>query len=114
MYLGWKKERPALKRGVESLTEDYLPTKANPNIYYWYYGTQTLHHFGGEPWDKWNLRIRDILVDTQENQGHAAGSWRPAGPHSEAGGRIYMTSLSICTLEVYYRHLPIFRQIKLD
>jgi len=25
-----------------------------------------------------------------------------------------MTSLAVCCLEVYYRHLPIFRQIDLD
>ena len=113
MYLGWTKDEPGLVRGVETLAEDFLPTDDAPNIYYWYYGTQVMHHYGGEEWEKWNGRMRDILVNTQERKGHEAGSWDPRGDHASAGGRIYMTSLAVCSLEVYYRHLPIFRQIKL-
>jgi hypothetical protein len=115
MYLGWnKKQRPALSRGAQLLVRRSLPNKHVPNIYYWYYATQTMHHFGGEEWETWNLHMRDVLTSTQETSGHAAGSWAPRGDHAAAGGRIYMTSLAVCTLEVYYRHLPIFRQIKLD
>ena len=58
--------------------------------------------------------MRDVLVATQQTDGHAAGSWSPVGPLTSQGGRIYMTSLAICCLEVYYRHLPIFRQIDLE
>ena len=54
--------------------------------------------------------MRDVLVDTQEKRPQA-GSWEPRGEHASAGGRVYMTSLAVCSLEVYYRHLPIFRQI---
>jgi hypothetical protein len=113
MYLGWQKDRPGLVNGVEFLTQNHLPSNNNPNIYYWYYGTQVMHHYGGREWDEWNTRMRDILVQSQERGGHAAGSWSPRGDHAGAGGRIYMTSLATCTLEVYYRHLPIFRQIEL-
>jgi hypothetical protein len=114
MYLGWNKSNPALGRGVRWLGESFPPEHDRPNIYYWYYATQSLHHFGGPEWDEWNLRMRDVLVDTQETQGHRAGSWAPRGEHAGAGGRIYMTSLAICSLEVYYRHLPIFKRIELD
>lgn len=115
MYLGWnKKQKPALSRGAQLLVRRSLPNKHDPNIYYWYYATQTMHHFGGEEWETWNVQMRDVLTSTQETGGHAAGSWTPRGDHAAAGGRIYMTSLAVCTLEVYYRHLPIFRQIKLD
>jgi hypothetical protein len=27
---------------------------------------------------------------------------------------VYMTSLAVCTLEVYYRHLPIFRRVDVE
>jgi hypothetical protein len=114
MYLGWNKSNPAVEDGVRWLLENHPPEHDRPNIYYWYYATQTMHHFGGPEWDEWNLRMRDVLVDTQETQGHAAGSWRPRGDHASAGGRIYMTSLAVCSLEVYYRHLPIFKRIELD
>jgi hypothetical protein len=113
MYLGWTKDRPGLVNGVEYLAQNHLPSNSNPNIYYWYYGTQVMHHYGGPEWEEWNTRMRDILVQSQERSGHAAGSWNPRGDHAGAGGRIYMTSLATCTLEVYYRHLPIFRQIEL-
>jgi hypothetical protein len=114
MYLGWSRNELGLTRGTEYLVESNLPRADQPNIYYWYYGTQTLHHVGGRDFEKWNTRMRDIMVTTQETGGHRAGSWDPRGEHANVGGRIYMTSLSICTLEVYYRHLPIFRQIELD
>jgi hypothetical protein len=32
-------------------------------------------------------------------------------PHGNAGGRIYQTALSILTLEIYYRHLPLYRRL---
>jgi hypothetical protein len=72
-----------------------------------------MHHLGGAEWEQWNLRMRDLLVNSQEKAGHVAGSWTPRGVHSSEGGRIYMTSLALCTLEVYYRHLPIFKQLEL-
>ncbi len=113
MYLGWKKSNPNLGRGVRWLVDENLPTERTPNIYYLYYGTQAVHHFGGEEWDKWNAQMRDLLVSSQEKSGHVVGSWAPRDQHAYAGGRIYQTSLSICCLEVYYRHLPIFKQIEL-
>lgn len=113
LYLGWTKERPGLNQGVSWLATSHLPSERQANIYYWYYGTQLLHHYGGPDWEDWNVRMRDILTNSQETSGHAAGSWSPRGQHASPGGRIYMTSLSVCTLEVYYRHLPIFRQIEL-
>ncbi|HND54757.1 MAG TPA: terpene cyclase/mutase family protein, partial [Pirellulaceae bacterium] len=116
MYLGWKKDNPGLVRGVETLLENHLPKKNEPsNVYYWYYGTQVFHHYGGEPWRKWNQRMRDLLVESQVLNGPNAGSWNPDGDRwGAAGGRIFMTSLCTCSLEVYYRHAPIYRQIKLD
>lgn len=114
MYLGWELDNPSLITGVQSLVDDHLPRERDPNIYYWYYATQALHHVGGASWEKWNSRMREILVESQERQGHEAGSWAPRGEHAPAGGRIYMTALAICSLEVYYRHLPIFRQLQLE
>jgi hypothetical protein len=114
MYQGWTKDRPALVRGVRWLSENHRPSALETNIYYWYYATQVMHHYGGPEWENWNLRMRDILVSMQETRGHVAGSWRPKGDYSDEGGRIYMTALAVCTLEVYYRHLPLFRRIELE
>jgi hypothetical protein len=114
IYLGWTKDMPALVEGVQYLADDHMPDANDPHMYYWYYATQTFHHVGGTLWERWNLKMRDVLVNTQEKEGRHAGSWAPRGGHASAGGRVYMTSLAVCTLEVYYRHLPIFRQIDVD
>ena len=78
------------------------------DLYYWYYATQVMHHWGGQPWAAWNRRMRDALVTTQEIAGHEAGSWDPITPHGHQAGRLYMTALACCTLEVYYRHAPLY------
>jgi hypothetical protein len=114
IYLGWKKDMPGLENGIDWLVSEHLPRRERPDIYYWYYGTQTMHHYGGPKWEQWNLAMRDILVSTQEKAGKNAGSWPPMDNHSQTGGRIYTTSLAVCTLEVYYRHLPVFKQIELE
>ncbi len=113
MYLGWQRDSGGLRSGVDYLVRDHLPEPGNWNIYYWYYGTQALHHYGGSEWDAWNARMRDVLVYSQETKGRHAGSWAPRGAFSDAGGRLYITSLAVCTLEVYYRHLPLFRTTQL-
>lgn len=109
MYLGWDHKQEGLQKGVAFLDK----TKPQPNnMYYNYYATQVMHHWGGEEWTRWNNVMRDRLTTTQHqlNRGHSAGSWDPADPHGGAGGRHYMTCLCVMTLEVYYRHLPIYQR----
>ncbi|MBC8868987.1 MAG: hypothetical protein H8E44_06190 [Planctomycetes bacterium] len=102
MYLGWPSDRTALKEGVEYLSAQG-PSKTD--MYYNYYATQVMFQYGGEHWDKWNAKLRDLLVNKQDKAGPAQGSWHFAGGHGAArGGRIYNTSLATMILEVYYRH----------
>ena len=115
-YLGWPQNHPGMRAGSRFLVRNWLPRADQANIYYWYYATQVMHHLGGRRWETWNQSMRDTLVAMQEKQGHMAGSWSPVGGaignhDTQAGGRMYMTSLAVCTLEVYYRHLPIYRKI---
>jgi hypothetical protein len=108
MYMGWKREHPPLIAGVEALSK----RKPDPkNAYFNYYATQVLHQFEGPLWDEWNRQMRDHLVSTQDKKGHQAGSWMIEAPgHDiEAGGRLYITALNCLTLEVYYRHLPLYK-----
>jgi len=105
MYLGWKKDEPALQRGVERLgNKGPIPN----NMYFNYYATQVMRQHGGPLWDKWNVKMRDSLVDSQSKQGHMKGSWHMAGGHGSSGGRLYNTSMAAMILEVYYRHMPIY------
>lgn len=116
MYLGWTMQDPGLRLGMEQLADEHPPDERDGNIYYWYYATQAMHHAGGSLWHRWNRHMREILVRTQEQRGHLAGSWTPRENqnHDVTGGRLYATALATCILEVYYRHAPIFRQIHLD
>jgi hypothetical protein len=109
MYLGWKKENPSLERGVRQLSE-WGPVKGD--MYYDYYATQVMRHWEGELWEKWNSMMRDQLVNSQATVGHEAGSWYfKGGDHgADRGGRLYCTAMATMILEVYYRHLPIYRR----
>ena len=102
--------RPRLRSGVDYLLAN-LPDWDKRNVYYWYYATQVCHHMEGEDWQKWNEVMRQLLPEHQEKRGGERGSWDPNGDRwGDAGGRLYVTCLSLYTLEVYYRHLPIYRQ----
>jgi hypothetical protein len=108
-YLGWPRDDPRLNAGVEYLVAN-LPEWNKRNVYYWYYATQVLHHMEGKPWRAWNDEMKVLLPAHQEKRGRERGSWDPKGDRwGDAGGRLYVTCLSILSLEVYYRHLPMYR-----
>jgi hypothetical protein len=107
MYTGWPRDYDPVRRGVEYL-DSLGPSK--DNMYFNYYATQVMHHFGGEPWLRWNPVMRDYLVATQSKQGNEAGSWHFSGGHGDVGGRLYNTAMAVMTLEVYYRHMPLYTE----
>ncbi|HEX4130838.1 MAG TPA: prenyltransferase/squalene oxidase repeat-containing protein [Pirellulales bacterium] len=107
MFTGWPRSNPALVRGVKFLSSR---GPSPDDIYFNYYATQVLHHWGGAEWIAWNQQMRDQLVDSQSRNGHESGSWFFEDKHQAAagGGRLYTTCMAIMTLEVYYRYLPIY------
>ncbi len=109
MYLGWEHDDPRLQTGVRYLLEN-LPVWSEQNVYYWYYATQVMHHTEGSPWRTWNEQMRKLLPEKQVRRGRERGSWDPADDRwGGDGGRLYVTCLSLYTLEVYYRHLPLYQ-----
>ncbi|MCI0342836.1 MAG: HEAT repeat domain-containing protein [Planctomycetales bacterium] len=120
LYLGEKPGDAALAASARRIaaetpswhrsTESKLHT-----VYYWYYGTLALFQWGGEPWADWNRELKSALIPNQRKDGHAAGSWDPAESWlSRFGGRLYATTLNILNLEVYYRYLPIYRDLGVE
>jgi hypothetical protein len=109
-YLGWTKDDPRLVKGCDILSRQPISAELNErSYYYWYYATQALHHFGGEPWRKWNAAMREVLPALQVRDGREKGSWPSQNDeHASAGGRLYTTCFAIYCLEVYYRHLPLY------
>ena len=98
-------------RGIERLTR-WEPSF--DDMYFNYYATQVLHHQEGPAWSAWNDRLRKHLVASQATSGHEAGSWHFADPHTDPGGRLCDTALSLLILEVYYRHLPLYGLTAID
>jgi hypothetical protein len=116
MYLGWGPRSPGLIKGIE-LLEQRPPSDRDRRMYYYYYATQVVHHMGGAAWEKWNPKMRDMLIAAQDQgndpaKAHQKGSWSSVGwdVGGWGGGRLMMTSLSLLTLEVYYRFLPLYRR----
>jgi hypothetical protein len=125
LYAGSNRDDAEIRQGADHLL-DNLPRIGTPDnqaligtvdnpmrdTYYWYYATQVMFHMGGEYWEAWNERLHPLLVDTQTPSGYFAGSWNPLSPVADKwgpqGGRLYVTALNLLSLEVYYRHLPIY------
>ena len=102
-HFGWDKNHEALQRAMETMAKD---GPAKNNLYRDYYAAQFMFQMTGakgEMWEKWNTAMRDGLVNTQDQTGHQAGSWKSG--YRE--GRLMNTCLSTLILEVYYRHMLI-------
>ena len=74
----------------------------------------------GKAWEKWNAVLKDVITTNQIKIGKMEGSWPPTNPkgadheYGEKAGRLFVTCMCILTLEAYYRHLPIYRQVDLS
>ncbi len=116
MYLGWRRSQPEMMAGADYLLqhppEVGTRKKSLRDTYYWYYATQVLFHMGGERWKQWQTRLHAILIQDQITQGEMAGSWDPYHPTPDQwasyGGRLYVTTMNLLSLEVNYRHLPLY------
>jgi hypothetical protein len=85
----------------------------HPEVYSWYYATQVCHHVQGEPWRQWNAWMRATLPINQVTKGRERGSWDPdLDMWGSNAGRLFMTCMCTCMLEVYYRHLPLFSAVE--
>jgi hypothetical protein len=113
-YLGYKPQDPAVKKIVAQLMKpENLASRETPKLYFVFYSTQALHHFGGADWQTWNTRTRDLLIELQDqgsdfDHTHQKGSWSPAGGEwAKEGGRLMFTSLALLTLQSYYATVPL-------
>ena len=117
---GWDASNGGMSEGVDGLMKAG-PRKQKFDMYYYYYATQVVHFFGGDTWKSWNEGadvagkrsggMRDWLMELQKKDGPASGSWDPdADSIGKNCGRLGTTCLSLLTLEVYYRHLPLYKR----
>jgi len=113
MYLGWKPGDPFLDDGMEQIIRwGPILNEGEVNLYYIYYATLALHHYGGEHWDAWNREVRELLIRTQSTWDCESGSWYFPDRYCDVGGRLLNTSLAIMILETPYRIMPLYREIR--
>ncbi len=116
LYLGRDRNHPEMLSGAAYLRENLPGQSGTPDdVYYLYYATQVMFQMQGDYWPAWNDKLRPRLESTQVQKGQLIGSWSPTEPSRDrwghAGGRLYMTAMHLLMLEVYYRHMPLFREI---
>lgn len=108
MYSGWTKEEPSIKAAVAKFVES---GPIAGDSYFNYYATQVLKQYGGAEWESWNEKMKGLLIGSQVQTGHGAGSWHfEEGISSQAGGRLYCTCMATMMLEVYYRYMPLYAE----
>lgn len=120
LYTGWEKDNPKMVHGAEFLKAN-LPltgTAREPlrDTYYWYYATQVMCHMEGSYWESWKGQLFPLLRDTQVKSGPWSGSWNPGGAVPDRwalhAGRLYVTTMNLLSLEVEYRKLPLYVDLR--
>ncbi|MEQ1829401.1 MAG: hypothetical protein ABL921_25780, partial [Pirellula sp.] len=112
LYRGWPRSDPRIIKGADYVAD--LGPSTN-GIYYNYYASQLLFHLKHSDWEDWNRMNRDYLVREQSRDGHSKGSWYIGKSHfNQVGGRLYCTAMATLSLEVYYRFMPIYDEIRYD
>jgi hypothetical protein len=105
LQLCGKYEAEEIKQAVE-----YLQRVGDDRAHYWYghyYAAHALHQVGGEVWERYYKRMRDILL--------SPGYQRPTGewhdPRREPHyGPVYSTSIAVLILSIPAHYLPIYQK----
>jgi len=85
--------------------DDDFVLRGQGNVYFWYYGTLCTFLAGGEAWERWNERLRQLLPAAQAPD----GSFAPIDVYAREAGdtkadRSYSTAMCVLSLEIYYRY----------
>ena len=83
---------------------------AGADLYHIYYTSMAMFHIGGKHWRAWNKTFNSGVRARQVKAGPDRGSWPVAGsPYGPHGGRVYTTAMACLSLEVYVKHLPLYK-----
>jgi len=112
---GWGPNNPGMADGVEYLRKSIMPGKGKKfDMYYYYYASQVMHFHDGAIWKEWNVLMRDWLIGlqvTDASKPRDFGSWaKDDNWMGNNTGRLGTTCMSLLTLEIYYRHTPLYKR----
>jgi prenyltransferase beta subunit len=100
---------PSVTRALDWLNQlPYHPAMDGHFHYLNYYAMQAHFQAGDKYWAAWHPRVRQLLLDTQNED----GSW-PGYAEEQFNGAIvkaYSTALSAMCLEVYMHYLPAYQR----
>jgi hypothetical protein len=79
--------------------------------YFHYYAIQGEYQAGGQAWNDWHPRVRELLLSKQ----NADGSWDvPTGTAENEGtvgvNKVYWTAMASLVLEIYMHFLPAYQR----
>lgn len=102
---------PSIEKAIEYLAKQPLQWQSSEYFYYLhYYAIQGFFQFGGNAWNAWHPRIRELLLDHQKPD----GSWEvpPGSPEGAVTGpdKIYSTAMASLILEIYMHYLPAYQR----
>ena len=105
LLMGWRPDEPVV-RGAADYLLTCLPSwgenGSEADHVWWFFGQYAMYQMHGDYWKKWNAAMKETLYERQNYGGPRKGSWDPAGPLADAGGRVYSTALAVLCLEVHY------------
>ena len=105
LYLLGGADRPETAIAAKYLGEKFVTPETRFPYYAYYYTTQAAYQVGDNVWPAvWKV-TQDQLLDQQQPD----GGW-PQSRSGEEPGRVYATAMSVLSLTVPYRLLPIYQR----
>jgi hypothetical protein len=113
MQLLGRPDDPEVKKSLPRL--ELVPIQWGPGpayfYYFHYYAIQAKYQGGGTAWDSWHPRIRQLLLQHQNND----GSWDMVPGSAEHEGivgqnKVYWSAMASLVLEIYLHFLPAYQR----
>lgn len=98
--VGHKRETEEFKNALSHISERLDHRETAHTHYYYYYMAQALFQGNPEAWDRWNRSHAAMLAEQQSPDGSFPGSY----------GEAYGTAMSLLSLALNYRFLPIYER----
>ena len=105
---------PSIPPALEFLNKvpiEWKGGQVNYFYYFHYYAIQAQYQTGGESWNAWHPKIRELLFSRQNGD----GSWDvPEGTAEQSGtvgpNKVYWTAMASLILEIYMHYLPAYQR----
>ena len=109
-----KYDDPTIPKALEALRK--YPIKWDASVpyffYFHYYAIQASYQTGGQHWNDWHPKVRELLLSKQNSD----GSWDVPPGTSEASegvvgpNKVYWTAMASLILEIYMHYLPAYQR----